>query len=177
MLWKSSNSSIVVKWYMKFFIYWTADMKSSELWSSQWWTQFKQLRKEAWKSQDFNGVWTRDLARSPQESTAQKLSFEWSHLGISPANSKVRVIIIIVLCIRQENGFVFYLRLSRQTPYYNDFGYYGSGYHRPRTGWGLGGSNWFGVNNSWSSNTGWSSGSSYRRSPSPPSTRTSSGKS
>ena len=35
---------------------------SSELWSSQLWTQFKQLRIEAWKSQDFNGVWTRDLA-------------------------------------------------------------------------------------------------------------------
>ena len=34
----------------------------SELWSSQLWTQFKQLRIEAWKSQDFNGVWTRDLA-------------------------------------------------------------------------------------------------------------------
>ena len=31
-------------------------------WSSQW-TQFMQLRKEAWKKiQDFNGVWTRDLA-------------------------------------------------------------------------------------------------------------------
>ena len=31
-------------------------------WSSQW-TQFMQLRKEAWKkNQDFNGVWTRDLA-------------------------------------------------------------------------------------------------------------------
>ena len=30
--------------------------KSSELWSSQLWTQFKQLRIEAWKSQDFNGV-------------------------------------------------------------------------------------------------------------------------
>ena len=31
--------------------------------SSQW-TQFVQLRKEAWKKkiQDFNGVWTRDLA-------------------------------------------------------------------------------------------------------------------
>ena len=31
-------------------------------WSSQW-TQFMQLRKEAWKKkiQDFNGVWTRDL--------------------------------------------------------------------------------------------------------------------
>ena len=34
------------------------------------WTQFKSLRKEAWKkkkerkkkTQDFNGVWTRDLA-------------------------------------------------------------------------------------------------------------------
>ena len=26
------------------------------------WTKFKQLRIEAWKSQDFNGVWTRDLA-------------------------------------------------------------------------------------------------------------------
>ena len=35
-------------------------------WSSPW-TQFMQLRKEAWKKkkkkkQDFNGVWTRDLA-------------------------------------------------------------------------------------------------------------------
>ena len=31
-------------------------------WSSQW-TQFMQLRKEAWKKiQDFKGVWTRDLA-------------------------------------------------------------------------------------------------------------------
>ena len=28
----------------------------SKLWSSQLWTQFKQLRIEAWKSQDFNGV-------------------------------------------------------------------------------------------------------------------------
>ena len=47
---------------MKCFIYWTAELKSSELWSSQLWTQLKQLRIEAWKSQDFNGVWTRDLA-------------------------------------------------------------------------------------------------------------------
>ena len=31
-------------------------------WSSRW-TQFMQLRKEAWKkNQDFNGVWTPDLA-------------------------------------------------------------------------------------------------------------------
>ena len=32
---------------MKCFIYWTADLKSSKLWSSQLWTQFKQLRIEA----------------------------------------------------------------------------------------------------------------------------------
>ena len=28
---------------------WTADMKSNEEWSSQLWSQFLQLRKEAWK--------------------------------------------------------------------------------------------------------------------------------
>ena len=41
---------------------------SSELWSSELRTQFKQLRIEAWKSQDFNGVWTRDLAISVRRS-------------------------------------------------------------------------------------------------------------
>ena len=35
---------------------------SKKLWSSQLWTQFLQLRIEAWKIEDFNGVWTRDLA-------------------------------------------------------------------------------------------------------------------
>ena len=44
---------------MKYFIFWTADWKSSKLWSAQLWTQFKQLRIEALKSQDFNRVWTR----------------------------------------------------------------------------------------------------------------------
>ena len=34
----------LLKWYMKRFMYWTADLKSSKLWASQWWTQFKQLR-------------------------------------------------------------------------------------------------------------------------------------
>ena len=47
-----------MKWYMKCFIYWTADLKSGEQGSSQLWMQFKQLRIEARKSQDFNGVWT-----------------------------------------------------------------------------------------------------------------------
>ena len=48
--------------------------KSSELWSSQLWTQFMQLRKEAWKSQDFNRVWTRDLAIPVRRSN--QLSYE-----------------------------------------------------------------------------------------------------
>ena len=52
---------LLVKWYMKCFIYWTANLKSSKPCSLHLWTQFKQLRIEAWKSQDFNGVWTRDL--------------------------------------------------------------------------------------------------------------------
>ena len=44
-----------VKWFMKCFIYWTVDFKSSKPQSLQLWMQFKQLRREAWKSQDFNG--------------------------------------------------------------------------------------------------------------------------
>ena len=61
-LWRSIFSGIVltkgctdinVKWYMKCFIYWTANLKSSKLWSSELWTQFKQLRIEAWKSNFF----------------------------------------------------------------------------------------------------------------------------
>ena len=63
-----------VKWYIKCFIYWTADSKSSKLWSSQLWTQFKQLRLDAWKSQDFNGVWTRDLTIPVRHSN--QLSYE-----------------------------------------------------------------------------------------------------
>ena len=68
-----------VKWYMKCFIYWTADLKSSKLWSSQLWTQFKQLRIEGWKSQDFNGVWTRDLAVPVRRSN--QLSYEATDVG------------------------------------------------------------------------------------------------
>ena len=48
---------------------WTADMKSNEEWSSQLWSQFLQFRKEAWKIQDFNGAWTRDLAIPVRRST------------------------------------------------------------------------------------------------------------
>ena len=54
-------------------------MYTSELWSSQLWTQFKQLRIEAWKSQDFNGVWTRDLAIPVRRSN--QLSYEAIDVG------------------------------------------------------------------------------------------------
>ena len=76
-------------WYMKWIIQciiWTGDMKSSEAaWSSQLWTQFLQLRKEAWKIQDFNGVWTCDLVIAVRHSN--QLSYEandvesWSFVG------------------------------------------------------------------------------------------------
>ena len=70
---------IMVKWFMKCFLYWTADLKSSKLWSSQLWMQFKQLRIEAWKSQDFNGVWTCDLAIPLRRSN--QLSYEATDVG------------------------------------------------------------------------------------------------
>ena len=50
------------KLYMKWIIYELRIWNQVKLWSSQLWTQFLQLRKEAWEIQDFNGVWTRDLA-------------------------------------------------------------------------------------------------------------------
>ena len=52
---------------------------TSKLWSSQLWTQFKQLRVEAWKSQDFNWVWTRDHAIPLQRS--KQLSYEATDVG------------------------------------------------------------------------------------------------
>ena len=47
---------------MKWIIYELRIWNQMKLWCSQLWTQFSQLLKEAWKIQDFNGVWTRDLA-------------------------------------------------------------------------------------------------------------------
>ena len=48
-----------------------------KLWSSQLGTQFLQLRREAWKIQDFNGVWTRDLAIPVRRSEATDVG-SWS---------------------------------------------------------------------------------------------------
>ena len=64
--------------------------------------------------------------------------------------------------------------LRHRNQYYNGHGYYGPRYHQPGPGYGFGGSSWFGSNNTWTS--GWSSRGTHRRSPSPPSTRTASGK-
>ena len=52
-------------------------LKSSMPWSSQLWTQFK--RMEAWRSQNFNGVWTRDLAIPVRRSN--QLSYETTDVG------------------------------------------------------------------------------------------------
>ena len=76
---KDTFKHIVVKWYMKCFMYWNADLKSSKLWSSQLWTQFKQLRIEAWKSQDYNEVWIRDLVIPVRRSN--QLSYEATEVG------------------------------------------------------------------------------------------------
>ena len=57
-----------------------------KLWSSQLWAQFLQLRREAWKIQDFNRVWTRDLAipvrRSNQLSAMKPLTLGAGHLWV-----------------------------------------------------------------------------------------------
>ena len=60
----------------------TAEMKSNEEWSSQFWTQFMQLRKrpsEKKKIQDFNGVWTHDLAIPVR--CSNQLSYEATDVG------------------------------------------------------------------------------------------------
>ena len=49
----------------------------SYAWSSQFWTHLiKQLRREAWKNQDSNGIWTRDLAILVQRSNQMTV---WTH--------------------------------------------------------------------------------------------------
>ena len=62
-LWPFEVRFRVEKWYMKC-SYVELGIWNQESYDhrSRLWTQFKQLRIEAWKSQDFNGVWTRDLA-------------------------------------------------------------------------------------------------------------------
>ena len=69
----------MVKWYTKWIIYELQIWNQVKLWSSQLWTQFLQLRREAWKIQDFNRVWTRDLAIPVRRSN--QLSYEATDVG------------------------------------------------------------------------------------------------
>ena len=46
----------MMKWYMKWIIYELRIWNQVKPWSSQLWTRFLQLRKEAWKIQDFSTV-------------------------------------------------------------------------------------------------------------------------
>ena len=71
-----------MKWYMKWIIYELRMWNQVKLWSSQLWTQFLQLRREAWKIQDFNGVWTRELAIPVRRSN--QLSYEATDVGSRP---------------------------------------------------------------------------------------------
>ena len=52
-----------------------------KVWSSQLWEQFLQLRREVWKIQELNGVWTRDLAIPVRRSN--QLSYEATDVGTS----------------------------------------------------------------------------------------------
>ena len=70
------------------------DLKSSKLWSSQLWRQFKQLCIEAWKSQDFNGVWTCDLTIPVRRSN--QLSYKATDVGnIYYINIYVNIVSVI----------------------------------------------------------------------------------
>ena len=64
---------------MKWIIYELRIWNQVKLWSSQLWTQFLQLRKEACKIQDFNRVWTCDLAILVLLSN--QLSYEATDIG------------------------------------------------------------------------------------------------
>ena len=61
--WNGGHVIVTPQWVelTHFLCYAKHKIDASKLWSSQLWTQFKQLRIQAWKSQDFNGLWTRDL--------------------------------------------------------------------------------------------------------------------
>ena len=67
----------LMKWYMKWIIYELRIWNQVKLWSSQLWTQFSQLRREAWKIQDFNGVWTRSFHTGIARSRVQTPLKSW----------------------------------------------------------------------------------------------------
>ena len=87
--WKLVNICFINDvWYMKWIIYELRIWNQVKLWSSKLWTQFLQLRREAWKNQDFNGVWTRDLAIPVRRSN--QLSYEATDVGSWSSWSRVQ---------------------------------------------------------------------------------------
>ena len=75
--------------YEMFHIYWTADLKSSKLWSLQLWTQFKQLHIEAWESQDFIYHFTRIKYIKGFILLSEKfLQFDWLRADVFQLNLK-----------------------------------------------------------------------------------------
>ena len=67
------------KWYMKWIIYWTTDMKSSNAMILAVMVAVLEIALISLKIQDFNGVWTRDLAILVQHSN--QLSYEATDVG------------------------------------------------------------------------------------------------
>ena len=81
-----------VKWFMKCFIYWTADVKSSTSYDPcSYERNLCNCVRRSLKTQDFNGVWSRDLTipvrRSNQVSYEATDVESWSFLG---SNEPVR---------------------------------------------------------------------------------------
>ena len=73
-------------------------LKSSKLWSSQLWTQFKQLRIEAWKSQDFNFSARVLLSKSVIMGEVEAKTTICSPDGISILSVAVVVIFLALFC-------------------------------------------------------------------------------
>ena len=99
--WNGGHVIVTPQWVelTHFLCYAKHKIDASKPWSSQLWTQFKQLRIQAWKSQDFNGVWTRDLAIPVRRSN--QLSYEatdvesWSFVSSNePVKSGCEVIYV-----------------------------------------------------------------------------------
>ena len=74
-IWQRVESTLMILWNdMRYFIYWTAEVKSSKLWSSRLRMQFMQLRREVWKIQCLYSSVGQSVAHAP---------LSWGH-GFKP---------------------------------------------------------------------------------------------
>ena len=82
-------------------------MKSSKEWSSQLWTQFMQLRKRNLKKlQNFNGIWTRDLA-IPVRSSYQ-LSYEATDVGSRWQMTTAEIILYLIKVFKLQKTLLHF---------------------------------------------------------------------